>query len=239
MMRRCISFAAVIVVLVATAVQLAAQGDPYEARRLQMVKQDIEGRGIKDPLVLNAMRKVPRHLLVEESLRSRAYDDNPLPIGEGQTISQPYIVAFMTETLRLAGGERVLEVGTGSGYQAAVLAEIVKDVYTIEIVPGLYSRTRERLLQLGYRNVHTRLGDGYAGWPEHAPFDAVIMTAAAERIPAPLFEQLAEGGRMVMPLGSTPLYQKLTLITKKSGKPVIKELLPVRFVPLTGEGQKK
>jgi len=204
-----------------------------------MVRQDIEARGIKDALVLNAMRKVPRHLFVEESLRQQAYNDHPLPIGEGQTISQPYVVALMTEALRLKGGERVLEVGTGSGYQAAVLAEIASDVFTIEIRPKLYARTSEKLRELGYKNIHAKEGDGYRGWPEHAPFDAIIITASTERIPPPLIDQLKEGGRMIVPLGSTTSYQRLTLVTKKGGKAEVKELDSVAFVPLIGEGRKK
>ena len=173
-----------------------AQPDPYEARRLQMVEQDIQARGIKDALVLKAMRKVQRHLFVEPSLWPKAYNDYPMPIGEGQTISQPYVVALMTEALALRGGERVLEVGTGSGYQAAILAEIVKEVFTIEIRPELYAKTREKLQKLGYKNIHLRQGDGYLGWPEYAPFDAIIVTASPNHLPPPLLTQLKEGGRL-------------------------------------------
>ncbi len=215
------------------------QPDPFEARRLQMVEQDIEARGVKDALVLKAMRKVQRHLFVEQSLWPKAYNDHPLPIGDGQTISQPYVVALMTEALALRGDERVLEVGTGSGYQAAILAEIVKEVFTIEIRPEIYTKTRDRLQKLGYKNIHLKQGDGYLGWPEYAPFDAVIVTASANHIPPPLLTQLKEGGRLIMPLGSTTFYQNLTLVTKRLGKVEVKELGAVAFVPLVGEGQKK
>ncbi len=216
-----------------------AQPDPFEARRLQMVEQDIEARGIKDALVLKAMRKVQRHLFVEQSLWPKAYNDHPLPIGDGQTISQPYVVALMTEALALRGDERVLEVGTGSGYQAAILAEIVKEVFTIEIRPEIYTKTRDRLQKLGYKNIHLKQGDGYLGWPEYAPFDAIIVTASANHIAPPLLAQLKEGGRLIMPLGSTTFYQNLTLVTKRLGKVEVKELGAVAFVPLVGEGQKK
>ncbi len=216
-----------------------AQPDPFEASRLQMVEQDIEKRGVKDALALKAMRKVQRHLFVEQSLWPKAYNDHPLPIGEGQTISQPYVVALMTEALALRGGERVLEVGTGSGYQAAVLAEIVKEVFTIEVRPELYTKVRERLQKLGYKNIHLKQGDGYLGWPEYAPFDAIIVTASPNHIPPPLLAQLKEGGRLIIPLGSTTFYQNLTLVTKKGGKAEVKELGAVAFVPLVGEGQKK
>jgi protein-L-isoaspartate(D-aspartate) O-methyltransferase len=216
-----------------------AQSEPFEKRRLQMVEQDIQGRGVKDALVLKAMRRVQRHLFVEESLWPGAYNDYPLPIGGGQTISQPYVVALMTEALGLRGSERVLEVGTGSGYQAAVLAEIVKEVFTIEIRPELYANARDRLQKLGYRNVHVKQGDGYLGWPEHAPFDAIIVTASPDHIPPPLLAQLKEGGRLIIPLGSTVYYQNLTLVTKRQGKLETRELGSVAFVPLVGEGQKK
>jgi protein-L-isoaspartate(D-aspartate) O-methyltransferase len=216
-----------------------AQPDPFEARRLQMVEQDIEKRGVKGALALKAMRKVQRHLFVEQSLWPKAYNDHPLPIGEGQTISQPYVVALMTEALALRGGERVLEVGTGSGYQAAVLAEIVKEVFTIEVRPELYTKVRERLQKLGYKNIHLKQGDGYLGWPEYAPFDAIIVTASPNHIPPPLLAQLKEGGRLIIPLGNTTFYQNLTLVTKKGGKAEVKELGAVAFVPLVGEGQKK
>jgi len=216
-----------------------AASDEFEARRLQMVKTDIEARGVKDRLVLQAMTKVQRHLFVDEAQRRQAYNDYPLPIGEGQTISQPYVVALMTEALKLTGGESVLELGTGSGYQAAVLAEIVKEVYTIEIRQGLYTMVRDRLQKLGYRNVQVKLGDGYFGWQEHAPFDAIIVTAAANHIPPPLIAQLKEGGRLIIPVGSTVFSQNLMLLTKEKGKQKMTELGGVRFVPLVGEAQKK
>ena len=206
---------------------------------MRMVEQDIEARGVKDALVLKAMRKVQRHLFVEQSLWPKAYNDHPLPIGEGQTISQPYVVALMTEALALRGNERVLEVGTGSGYQAAILAEIVKEVFTIEIRPEIYTKVRERLQKLGYQNIRTKQGDGYLGWPEYAPFDAIIVTASPNHIPPPLLTQIKEGGRLIIPLGRTTFYQNLTLVTKKGGKVEVKELAPVTFVPLIGEGQKK
>ncbi len=199
----------------------------------RMVRDQIEARGVRDPLTLAAMRKVPRPELVPAEMRPRAYEDSPLPIGHQQTISQPYIVAFMTEALGLRGGERVLEVGTGSGYQAAVLAEIAKDVYTIEIVAPLAERARADLARLGYRNVHVRAGDGYQGWPEAAPFDAIIVTAAAPRIPEPLKAQLADGGRLVIPVGEE--YQSLVVLTRKGKEFTERTVLPVRFVPMTGK----
>ncbi len=212
--------------------------DFFSTKRHQMVKEQIQQRGVKDTLVLRAMRKVPRHLFVPEYLRNEAYQDYPLPIGSGQTISQPYIVAFMTEALRLKGGEKVLEIGTGSGYQAAILAEICSEVYTIEIIPSLGHRAAQLLQQLGYRNVHVEIGDGYRGLPHQAPFDAIIVTAAPDHIPQPLIDQLKPGGRMIIPVGD--LYQELILIRKKSdGKIEQESVLPVRFVPMTGEAEKK
>ena len=233
------SLLATVVMLFCVAGPGLAQPDPFEKRRLQMVQQDIEARGVKDKLVLQAMRKVKRHLFVDEAQRQKAYNDHPLPIGEGQTISQPYVVALMTEALALQGGERVLEVGTGSGYQAAILAEIVKEVFTIEIRPDLYAKVRERLQKLGYHNIRVKQGDGYLGWPEYAPFDAIIVTASPNHIPPPLLAQLKEGGRLIIPLGSTTFHQNLTLVTKRRGKVEVKELGAVAFVPLVGEGQKK
>jgi protein-L-isoaspartate(D-aspartate) O-methyltransferase len=201
--------------------------------RARMVRDQLEARGVRDPLTLAAMRKVPRHELVPAELRLAAYTDNPLPIGLGQTISQPYIVAFMTEALGLRGGEKVLEVGTGSGYQAAVLAEIAAEVYTIEIVAPLAERAKADLARLGYRNVHVRAGDGYQGWPEAAPFDAIIVTAAAPRIPEPLKAQLKDGGRLVIPVGEE--YQSLVVLTRKGSAFAEQTVLPVRFVPMTGK----
>jgi len=202
-----------------------------------MVREQIEARGVKDSLVLAAMRKVPRHLFVPERYRGEAYADHPLPIGHGQTISQPYIVAYMTEALGLKGNEKVLEIGTGSGYQAAVLAEIVDSVFTIEIIPELARSAEQRLKNLGYRNVFVRCGDGYKGWPEHAPFDAIIVTAAPDHIPQPLVNQLKGGGRMVIPVGS--MFQELVLVVKRKEGIEKHPLLPVRFVPMTGEAKKR
>jgi len=213
--------------------------DLYEKKREEMIKYDIEARGIKDKKVLSAMLKVKRHLFVDPSLMEKAYNDHPLPIGEGQTISQPYIVALMTEVLSLKGDERVLEIGTGSGYQAAILAEIVKEVYTIEVNKNIYEMASKRLKELGYKNIKTKYGDGYQGWSEYAPFDAIMVTAAARHIPSPLIEQLREGGRLVIPLGSTIFHQNLTLITKEKGRIITKEICGVRFVPMIGEAQKK
>ncbi|NOZ62962.1 MAG: protein-L-isoaspartate(D-aspartate) O-methyltransferase [Calditrichaeota bacterium] len=218
--------------------QQQESADIYTRRRLRMVKTQIQARGVKDTLVLNAMKKVPRHLFVPENLKEMAYWDRPLPIGEDQTISQPYIVAFMTEKLKLKGKEKVLEIGTGSGYQAAVLAEIAKEVYTIEIIPKLGEQARARLESLGYKNVRVKIGDGYRGWPEHAPFDAIIVTAAPDQIPQPLIQQLKRGGSMIIPVGD--LSQNLFLITKDmDGTVHRKSVLPVIFVPMTGEAQKQ
>ena len=212
--------------------------DPYAAKRYQMVKKQIRWRGVDDKLVLEAMKRVPRHEFVPKYLKDQAYVDSPLPIGQGQTISQPYIVAFMTEALQLKGGEKVLEIGTGSGYQAAVLAEIVKEVYTIEIVPELGRQAEKLLKKLGYSNIHVKIGDGYRGWQEHAPYDAVIVTAAPGHIPQPLVDQLKKGGRMIIPVGE--FYQELILITKQADGTIKKKsILPVRFVPMTGEARKK
>jgi len=206
---------------------------PDEAARERMVRDQIESRGVRDARTLAALRTVPRHQLVPAHLVARAYDDTPLPIGHDQTISQPYIVAFMTEALGLRGGETVLEVGTGSGYQAAVLAEIAAHVYTIEIVEPLAERARADLARLGYRNIQVRAGDGYQGWPEAAPFDAIIVTAAAPRIPEPLKAQLKDGGRLVIPVGEDD--QSLVVITRTGGRYTEQRVLPVRFVPMTGK----
>src|SRR5512133_1273714 len=214
--------------------------DTFQEQRQLMVTRDLKGRGIRDRQVLAATGKIPRHLMVEERYRKDAYADHPLPIGEGQTISQPHVVALMTEALKLKPGDRVLEIGTGSGYQAAVLAEIVKEVKSIEIRPGLAQKAAARLKELGYTNVAVKYADGYFGWEEYAPFDAIIITAAANHIPPPLIRQLKEGGRLILPLGSTVFYQTLTLVTKgKGGKLQVEQLDPVRFVPMTGEAQIK
>jgi len=221
-----------------TAQQENSADDIYTRRRLKMVKKQIQARGIKDTLVLNAMKKVARQLFVPENLKEMAYWDRPLPIGENQTISQPYIVAFMTEKLGLKGKEKVLEIGTGSGYQAAILAEIAKEVYTIEIIPALGEKARQRLQKLGYKNIHVKIGDGYRGLPEQAPFDAIIVTAAPPFLPQPLIDQLKRGGRMIIPVGDS--YQELVLITKEmDGSIKKKSVLPVIFVPMTGEVQKQ
>jgi protein-L-isoaspartate(D-aspartate) O-methyltransferase len=204
-----------------------------------MVDRDLRGRDIRDPKVLEIMGKVPRHLFVDPSLKSKAYADHPLPIGEGQTISQPYIVALMTQILRVRAGERVLEIGTGSGYQAAVLAELGAQVYTVEIRENLAAQAARRLKELGYGQARVKYGDGYLGWEEEAPFDAVMVTCAANHIPPPLIKQLREGGRLVIPLGSATYFQNLTLLTKKGGKTDVEHLLGVAFVPMTGEAQKK
>jgi len=197
-----------------------------------MVEQQIVARGISDYATLKAMRTVPRHLFVPASMAGQAYNDWPLPIGYNQTISQPFIVAYMTELSRPVKNKRALEIGTGSGYQAAVLAEIVDTVYTIEIVPELARESAARLKVLGYENIIVRYGDGYKGWPEHAPFDIIIVTAAADHIPQPLKDQLAEGGRLVMPVGNPATVQELIVLTKRKGKITEQRLEPVRFVPL-------
>jgi protein-L-isoaspartate(D-aspartate) O-methyltransferase len=205
--------------------------------REKMVETQIKARGVKDPRVLSALLKVSRHRFVPEKYVDSAYSDQPLPIGEGQTISQPYIVALMTELLELTGDEKVLEIGTGSGYQAAILAELAKEVYTIEIVESLASTAQERLSELGYRNIKVKAGDGYLGWPEAAPFDAIIVTAAPDHIPKSLIEQLKEDGRMVVPVGTYT--QELKKIVKRSGKTEAIDVIPVLFVPMTGEGVKQ
>ncbi|MFO7850608.1 MAG: protein-L-isoaspartate(D-aspartate) O-methyltransferase [Spirochaetia bacterium] len=203
-----------------------------------MVEEQIKGRDVSDPRVLEAMRSTPRHLFVPENRRNQAYQDRPLPIGHGQTISQPYIVAFMTETLQLEEGDKVLEIGTGSGYQAAVLAELTREVYSIEIIDGLAERGEKALREAGYDYVQVKKGDGYYGWESHAPFDAVIVTAAAGHIPPPLIEQLKKGGRMVIPVGGVYQTQVLMLVKKDmEGEISTERLMTVRFVPMTGEAQ--
>ena len=212
--------------------------DTDAARRAKMVETQIAARGVRDPRVLAAMRKVPRHRFVETAARGDAYGDHPVPIGNNQTISQPYIVALMTELLELPPHARVLEIGTGSGYQSAVLGEIAAEVYSIEILPDLARAAADKLKELGYANVEVRTGDGYRGWPEHAPFDGIVVTAAPERIPQPLIDQLAVGGRMVIPVGG--FFQELKVFTKeKDGRITEKDVIPVRFVPMTGEIEKE
>ncbi|MBW6460255.1 MAG: protein-L-isoaspartate(D-aspartate) O-methyltransferase [Bacteroidales bacterium] len=210
----------------------------YEEQRSAMVRNQIRSRDIRDEQVLNAMLKVERHRFVPSSYRSEAYEDYPLGIGEGQTISQPYIVAFMTEALKLKPEDKVLEVGTGSGYQAAVLAEICDFVFTIEIFPSLASSASKVLTELGYTNIFIKTGDGYLGWEDHAPFDAIMVTCSPTHIPKPLEEQLAEGGRMIIPVGAV-YTQELYLFEKKKGKLTQKSILPVRFVPMIDEKGKK
>jgi protein-L-isoaspartate(D-aspartate) O-methyltransferase len=209
----------------------ADQVDRFETARNKMVRIQIIDRGITDSLVLKAMRKVPRHLFVPEEYANEAYDDNPLPIGYGQTISQPYIVAYMTEVVEPDASKKALEIGTGSGYQAAILAEIIDKVYSIEIVPELAKESSERLKDLGYKNIKVKCGDGYAGWKEYSPFDIIIITAAAEQIPEPLVDQLAENGRLVIPIGAPAAVQELILLVKQKGKIEKKRLTFVRFVP--------
>ena len=213
--------------------------DPYVQKRQAMIENHIKGRGIKDQRVLNVMGKIPRHLFVDEHIRKRAYGDHPLPIGEGQTISQPYVVALMTEALQLKPSDRVLEIGTGSAYQAAVLAGIVKEVCTVEIRKSLAERAEKRIKAFGYANIKVKYGDGYYGWEEFAPFDAIIITAAVNHIPPPLIRQLKEGGRLILPLGSTVYYQTLTLATKRKGELDVEQMGAVAFVPMIGESEKK
>ncbi|MFB3776916.1 MAG: protein-L-isoaspartate(D-aspartate) O-methyltransferase [Bryobacteraceae bacterium] len=212
--------------------------DPYTSQRERMVSEQIEARGVRNPAVLKVMRATPRHLFVPEALRSQAYVDSPLPIGLGQTISQPYIVAVMTELLRPDKSSKALEIGTGSGYQAAVLAPLVRQLYTIEIVPELAKRSAELLKQLGYTNITVRQGDGYLGWPEEAPFDRIILTAAPGEIPKALVAQLKPGGVLVAPVGGTVLGQDLIVLEKAAdGKIRERSVFPVRFVPMVrGKG---
>lgn len=212
-------------------------GPDYAFLRQAMVGTQIAGRGVTDSLVLAAMLKVPRHLFVPPEYKRHAYADHPLPIGEDQTISQPYIVALMTELLNLKGDERVLEIGTGSGYQAAVLSEIVREVYSIEILEKLAATAARRLDSLGYKNVHVMCGDGYKGWPEKAPFEAIVVTAAPDHVPKPLKEQLKVGGRLVIPVGE--VFQELMVITRTARGYESRSVIPVRFVPMTGEAQKR
>lgn len=207
-----------------------SQDSTYDRERKEMVEFQIRRRGVKDRKVLKAMLKVPRHLFVPEQMKELAYGDEPLPIGEGQTISQPYIVAYMTEALRLRGRERVLEIGTGSGYQTAILAEIVREVYTVELIPELSARARAVLEKLGYRNIQFRVGDGTLGWPEHAPYDAILVSAAPASVPPALVEQLKTGGQMIIPVGTD--FQELVLVTRKETGWDEQRLIGVRFVPL-------
>ena len=207
------------------------QDDKYASERNSMVRTQIISRGISDRSIVESMKKVPRHLFVPPEYVKDAYSDFPVPIGYGQTISQPYVVAFMTESVRPTKKKKALEIGTGSGYQAAVLAGIVDSVYTVEIVPGLARESAARLKKLGYNNVIVREGDGYNGWVEHAPYDIIIVTAAPEKVPGPLIEQLAENGRLIIPVGSQSGVQELKLLIKRNGKIQTSTLLPVKFVP--------
>ena len=200
-----------------------------------MVDEQLARRDVHDQRVLEAMRRIPRHLFIPLENRDEAYADNPVPIGFGQTISQPYIVGFMSQILKIKGGEKILEIGTGSGYQAAVLAELGAEVFTIEIIEPLAKEAEVRLQSMGYKNIHVRSGDGYQGWPEHAPYDDVIVTAAPEHIPQPLIDQLAEGGHMIIPVGG--MMQELILLEKKPEGLRKTAVLPVRFVPMTGKAQ--
>ena len=215
--------------------ELLQTEDTEMKSREEMVRNQLVAEGITNAAVLEAMTEVPRHEFVPEALRPRAYADGPLPIGHGQTISQPFIVAYMTQALELSKEDTVLEVGTGSGYQAAILGKLAKEVYTIEIVPPLAESARNILAKLGFQNVHVKLGDGYLGWPEAAPFDAIIVTCAPDRVPEPLVSQLKEGGRLVIPVGEAGGVQKLILLRKKNGEISKTSMLDVRFVPMTGK----
>jgi protein-L-isoaspartate(D-aspartate) O-methyltransferase len=212
--------------------------EEYIRKRLGMVEL-LKNMGIDDTSVLDAMKKVPRHLFVPNAQIEYAYNNHPLPIGEGQTISQPYIVAYMTQSLQLDGTEKVLEIGTGSGYQAAILGNICEEVYSIEIIDSLAESSKNTLNVLGYHNIKVKCSDGYFGWSEHAPFDAIIITCAANHIPPPLIQQLKDGGKLILPLGSTNYVQILTLIEKNEEEIKVQYLSSVRFVPMTGEAQKK
>jgi len=214
-----------------------AVADSFAARRHAMVERQIQARDIKSPAVLAAMRKVPRHRFVPPDRVNYAYEDHPLPIGLQQTISQPYIVAYMTEAAGISPSDKVLEIGTGSGYQAAILGEVAREVYTIEIIPELAERARGVLAELGYANVHVKAGNGYLGWPEHAPFDAIVVTAAPEEVPQALVDQLAIGGRMVIPVGSAN--QDMMIIERTQRGVIERRTIPVRFVPMTGKPEKE
>jgi protein-L-isoaspartate(D-aspartate) O-methyltransferase len=234
-----LSILVLIFVPLVSAFSYEAQEGAYVDARKHMVARQLAARDITDAKVLAVMGKVPRHLFVKPKYRSLAYADRPLPIDEGQTISQPYIVALMTQYLRLKPGDRVLEIGTGSGYQAAVLTHFTDEVYSIEIRENLARKASETLKKLNYDQVQVKWADGYFGWEEFAPFDAIIVTCAANHVPPPLLKQLDEGGRLIIPVGSTLYYQTLTLITKKSGKPNVQHISGVTFVPMTGKAQEK
>lgn len=227
------------VILLIPFFSLGREDDIYSRKRKEMVRRQLAARDITDRKVLEVMGKVPRHLFISSRYQRQAYEDNPLPIDEGQTISQPYIVALMTQHLKLKKGEKVLEVGTGSGYQAAVLAHLTDRVYSIEIRENLAKKAAKTLEELNYDQVQVKCADGYFGWEEHAPFDAIIVTCAANHVPPPLLKQLKEGGRLIIPLGSTLYFQNLTLITKTKGKPEVRHISGVRFVPMVGEAKKR
>jgi protein-L-isoaspartate(D-aspartate) O-methyltransferase len=237
-MRRSVErfFILLAVLLPACPAAKSPQPGDLTAQRQTMVEQQIEARGVIDPATLAAMQTVPRHEFLPMRLRSEAYADYPLPIGHGQTISQPFIVAFMTEAIRPQPGEKILEIGAGSGYQAAILAQMGAQVYTIEIVEPLAEMARQTLERLGYKNARVKSGDGFRGWPEHAPFDAIVVTCAPDKIPPDLVAQLRDGGRMIIPVGSG-MNQELVLLRKTGDKIEKQSVLPVRFVPMTGEAQ--
>ncbi len=220
-----------IIIILTVSFWIISQKDDFKLLRERMVNYQIKSRGVKDELVIKAMMKVERHKFVPANRIDKAYKDGPVPIGYGQTISQPFIVAYMTELINPGRCKKVLEIGSGSGYQAAILAEIVDSIYTIEIITELYKEAKERLDRLGYKNIKIKNADGYYGWKEHAPFDAILVTAAAEFVPPPLIEQLNEGGRIVIPIGSPFFTQTLMLFEKKNGKITSTSLIPVRFVP--------
>jgi len=230
---------AAVAALVCADCQEVTEVPDMKVARERMVVEQIERRGVKNPALLAAMRKVPRDAFMPFDTREQAYDDRAIEIGYGQTISQPFVVAFMTESLALKPTDKVLEIGTGSGYQAAILAELVKEVFTIEIVESLGKRAAETLSAQGYKNVKTRIGDGYRGWQEAAPFNAIIVTCSPDEVPQPLIDQLADGGRMIIPVGPQGEPQQLVLLRKTEGKIEQRKILPVVFVPMTGEAEKK
>jgi protein-L-isoaspartate(D-aspartate) O-methyltransferase len=236
-----IIFALIVIMLFTSpgSADVVSDSAEFKKARDHMVQTTIENRGITDPNVLAAMRTVPRHCFVPRDLWSVAYTDRPLPIGEGQTISQPYVVALMTEILQPAKSHRILEIGTGSGYQAAVLAQVANHVYTIEIKEKLYNKANKTLKSKGYRAIQTLHSDGYFGWPEQAPFDSIMITAAIDHIPPPLLKQLKDGGRLALPLGNPFSYQNLVMVTKKGEDLIVKQITGVLFVPMTGYALKK